>query len=83
MVFINVFIWCIVGYVLGKFFIKLHEILTYKKDKPNPLDPFPVEVTLVYKYILLAGIVCTLVLFTKYITLPLIKYTIDLIRSLF
>lgn len=83
MVFINVFIWCIVGYVLRKFFIKLHEILTYKKDKPNPLDPFPVEVTLVYKYILVAGIVCALVLSTKYITLPLIKYMIDLIRSLF
>lgn len=79
----KIFFGTIAGCIFVGVLIKLHEILTYKKDKPNPLDPFPVEVTLVYKYILVAGIVCALVLFTKYITLPLIKYMIDMIRSLF
>jgi len=82
----NIFFGCIVygvvGYVLGKFFIKFHELLTYKKGKLNPLDPLPIEVTLVCKYILLASINCVLVLFTKYITIPFVKYMIDTIRSL-
>lgn len=79
----KIFFGTIAGCILVGVLIKLYEILTYKKDKPNPLAPFPIEVTLAYKYVLLAGIACVLILFIIHTAPPITKSLINLIRSLF
>lgn len=79
----KIFFGTIAGCILIGVLIKILEILTYEKDKPNPLPMFPVEVTLAYKYVLLAGIVCVSILFIIHATPPITKSLINLIRSLF
>ena len=79
----KIFFGTIAGCIFVGVLIKLYEILTYEKGKPNPLAIFPIEVTLAYKYILLASIACTLILFIIHVTPPITKSLINLIRSLF
>ena len=69
--------------ILAGVLIKLYEILTYEKGKPNPMPMFPIEVTLAYKYVLLVGIACVLILFIIHVTPPITKSLIDTLRSLF
>lgn len=79
----KIFFGTIAGCILIGVLIKLLEILTYEKDKPNPLPMFPVEVTLAYKYILLAGIACVSILFIIHATPSITKSLIGALRSLF
>ena len=78
----KIFFGTIAGCILIGVLIKLLEILTYEKGKPNPLPMFPIEVTLAYKYALLAIISGALILFIIHITPPIIKSLIDTLRSL-
>ena len=79
----KIFFGTIAGCILIGVLIKLLEILTYDKGNPNPLPMFPIEVTLAYKYVLLAGITCVSILFIIHATLPITKSLIGALRSLF
>lgn len=85
---IKIFFGAIAGYAIAKVFIKLYEILTFKKDKPNPMAPIPVETTFIFKYALIGGIAIMFIIFimmpfTTYIAIPITKSFINLIQSLF
>lgn len=79
----KIFFGTIAGCIFIGVLIKLLEILTYEKGKPNPLPMFPIEVTLAYKYVLLAGIACVSILFIIHATPPITKSLIGALRSLF
>lgn len=79
----KIFFGTITGCIFVGVLIKLYEILTYEKGKPNPLAIFPIEVTLAYKYVLLVGIACALILFIIHVTPPITKSLIGTLRSIF